>query len=108
MEEIIAKLNKAFDSRVRLCIMSILISNDRVDFNSFKRVLSLTDGNLASHIKALEKYEFVKTHKKFIGRKPNTTYSVTEYGKREFAEHLKALNSLIEFQQKIDIKEVKE
>ncbi len=96
MEDIIARLNKAFDSRVRLCIMSILMSNDRVDFNAFKKTLSLTDGNLASHMKALEKNEYIKVFKKFVGRKPNTTYSITDYGKREFLEHVKALKELVD------------
>jgi len=72
------------------------MSNDRVDFNNFKRTLSLTDGNLASHIKALEKAEYIKIFKKFIGKKPNTTYSVTEFGRREFSEHLKALQDLVQ------------
>jgi len=100
MEDIILRLNKVFDSRIRLCIMSILQSNDRIDFNNFKKTLSLTDGNLASHIKALEKQEYIKVHKKFIGRKPNTTYAITDFGKKAFVEHLNALKDLVAFQPK--------
>ncbi len=100
MEEIMARLNKTFDSRIRLCIMSILMSHDKVDFNNFKKTLSLTDGNLASHMKALEKQEFIQVFKKFVGRKPNTTYSITDFGKKEFSEHLKALKALVEYKPK--------
>lgn len=106
MEEIIANLNKTFDSRVRLCIMSILMRNDQVDFNTFKKTLSLTDGNLASHMKALEKQEYIQVFKKFIGRKPNTTYAITNIGQRDFVHHLNALKRLVEHNKEIAPNEV--
>jgi len=95
MKEIISNINKAFENRVRLGIMSILAVNDKVDFNSLKEMLDVTDGNLASHIAALEKNEYIRVHKKFVGKKPNTTYSVTESGKKAFTAHLDALEKLI-------------
>ena len=49
------KLDKAFENRLRLQIMSVLMENDRYDFNSLKELLDTTDGNLASHLKGLEK-----------------------------------------------------
>ena len=75
--------------------MSLLMVNETYDFNSLKEILALTDGNLASHLKALEENRMIKVNKKFIGRKPNTSYSATETGKAEFRQHLKALESLI-------------
>ncbi len=95
MANIISKLNKAFDSRIRLGIMSVLMVNDSIDFNTLKDLLELTDGNLASHIKALENFEYLQSKKQFIGRKPNTQYSLTELGKQSFQEHLNALEELI-------------
>ncbi|VBB45000.1 conserved hypothetical protein [uncultured Paludibacter sp.] len=95
MTNIIANLNKAFDSRIRLGIMSILMVNDTVDFNTMKELLELTDGNLASHIKALETLEYIRSRKQFIGRKPNTRYEVTELGRKSFQEHLDALSNLL-------------
>ena len=95
MPNIIENLNKAFDSRIRLGIMSILMVNEPVDFNTLKDLLELTDGNLASHIKALESLEYIRTKKQFIGRKPNTKYEITELGRKSFQEHLDALSSLI-------------
>jgi len=88
-------LHKAFESRVRLGIMSALAVNDMLDFNSLKEYLDVTDGNLASHIKALEKEDFVGVEKSFVGKKPNTRYFVTETGKRAFNEHLKALEKFL-------------
>lgn len=92
---IIDNINKLFDHRIRLGIMSILMVNDDADFNRLKELLDVTDGNLASHIKALEKAEYILVEKQFIKRKPNTKYSATKLGKAEFKKHINALESLI-------------
>ncbi|WP_026764465.1 winged helix-turn-helix domain-containing protein [Sediminibacterium salmoneum] len=95
MKNRIENLNKAFESRVRLGIMSVLMVADEIDFVSLKEQLQVTDGNIASHITALEKMAYIKVEKKFIGKKPNTTYSVTAQGKKAFKEHINALEKLI-------------
>ena len=95
MKEIIAGLNKVFESRIRLGIMSILMVNDSFDFNSLKESLDLTDGNLASHLKALEEKGLIRMKKTFIGRKPNTSYAITDEGIVQFRQHLNALEELI-------------
>ncbi len=95
MANIISNLNKAFDSRIRLGIMSVLMVNDDADFNTLKELLELTDGNLASHIKALEGMKYICSVKQFVGRKPNTRYSITELGRESFQSHLNALEQLI-------------
>ncbi|ANE49657.1 winged helix-turn-helix domain-containing protein [Flavisolibacter tropicus] len=94
----INSLHKAFESRIRLGIMSVLAVNDSLDFNSLKEYLDVTDGNLASHIKALEKEEFIGVEKSFIGKKPNTKYFMTKLGKKAFVDHLAALEKLIKSQ----------
>ncbi|MFV0398349.1 MAG: winged helix-turn-helix domain-containing protein [Bacteroidales bacterium] len=98
MKILINELNKAFESRVRLGIMSVLAVNDTLDFNSLKEYLQVTDGNLASHLKALEKEEYIAVEKSFIDKKPNTRYSITPLGKRAFNDHLAALEGLIQSQ----------
>ena len=95
MKNYIADLNKAFESRVRLGIMSILVVNDSVDFGTLKEQLQITDGNLASHMTALEKLKYIQVKKQFVGKKPNTSFSVTKTGRKAFAEHLDALEKLI-------------
>jgi DNA-binding HxlR family transcriptional regulator len=95
MKADISSLNKLFENRVRLGIMSILMVNDSYDFNSLKDTLGVTDGNLASHLKALEEAAVIQVNKQFIGRKPNTRYSVTEYGSSLFKNHIKALENII-------------
>lgn len=95
MKNPIANLQKVFESRIRLGIMSALMVNDTLDFNALKELLELTDGNLASHLKALEQQEIIVVSKQFIGRKPSTTYRATEQGKDLFRQHLAALEQLI-------------
>lgn len=99
MKNIISKLNKVFESRIRLGIMSVLMVNDWVDFNTLKDLLEITDGNLASHLSNLEKNELIEIKKQFIGRKPNTRYRATQKGKDLFKEHLDYLGKLIDSQQ---------
>ena len=91
----ISKLNKEFESRVRLVIMSFLFVNDWVDFTEMKNLLEITDGNLASHSTALEKSEYIEVKKEFVGKKPKTSYRATETGKKAFGEHLSALEKLL-------------
>ncbi len=95
---IITNINKAFDHRIRLGIMSILMVNEYADFKMLKELLEVTDGNLASHTKALEKVEYIKVEKQFIGRKPNTRYSATTSGRDAFKKHIEALEKLIKKQ----------
>jgi len=95
MKNILENINKAFENRTRLGIMAALLVNDSVDFNSLKEILNVTDGNLASHIKYLDKVSYIKIKKQFIGNKPNTNYSVTKLGRLEFQKHINALEKLI-------------
>eukprot|EP00039_Didymoeca_costata_P022157 m.3890 g.3890 ORF g.3890 m.3890 type:complete len:81 (-) comp2845_c0_seq3:25-267(-) len=78
--------------------MSALAVNDVLDFNSLKELLEVTDGNLASHIKMLEKEDFIGVEKSFVDNKPNTKYHITKEGKVAFEEHLNVLEAIIKSQ----------
>lgn len=95
MKNVITSINKAFDHRIRLGIMSVLMVNESVEFTTLKELLDVTDGNLASHVKALEQEAYLSVTKQFIGKKPNTRYAATDAGKKAFTEHLDALERLI-------------
>ena len=95
MKEIITNLNKIFENRYRLAVMSLLMVNETLDFNTLKSMLDLTDGNLASHIATLEKQNYIGVTKDFNGNKPVTYYSATGLGKKAFTEHLDALEKLL-------------
>jgi DNA-binding MarR family transcriptional regulator len=96
VKNIIQNINKVFDHRIRLGIMSILMVNESADFNTLKELLGVTDGNLASHTKALEVENYILVEKQFIGKKPNTSYSATKDGRKAFASHIDALEKLIQ------------
>ncbi len=91
----IENLNKIFDSRIRLGIMSALMVNAEVNFNQLKELIDVTDGNLATHLKTLEDNDYIKVFKGFIGRKTNTNYSITKLGEKAFKEHIAALEKMI-------------
>ncbi len=78
--------------------MSVLVMNDGYEFNALKEILNVTDGNLASHIKALEKEKYISISKTFIDRKPNTKYKVTERGRTAFRKHVDALEAVVKQQ----------
>ncbi len=91
-------LHKAFESRVRLGIMSALAVNEKLDFTALKEFLDVTDGNLATHIKKLEKEGFIEVEKSFIDNKPNTKYFMTAEGKKAFGEYLNVMEKIINSQ----------
>lgn len=95
MKELLKDLNKAFENKVRLGIMSALVVNDYLDFNTLKELLGVTDGNLASHLKSLEKCRYITFKKEFLDRKPNTKYSATPEGIKAFEKHIKAIEQLL-------------
>jgi len=93
-------LDKTLEHRVRLQIMSVLVVNESYDFNALKDLLDVTDGNLATNMKALEKEKYIAVHKSFVDRKPNTRYKATERGRAAFKKHLEAMEELIKRQKK--------
>ena len=95
MKNPINGLNKVFESRIRLGVMSVLMVNEEVNFNDLKQMLEVTDGNLATHLVTLEENGFIKVHKGFVGKKTNTTYAVTKAGEKAFKDHLQALENMI-------------
>lgn len=95
MKNPITGLNKVFDNRIRLGVMSILMVNEEVNFNDLKQMLEVTDGNLATHLVNLEENGYIKVQKGFIGKKTNTTYSVTRAGEKAFNDHITALENMI-------------
>jgi DNA-binding HxlR family transcriptional regulator len=93
-------LDKILEHRIRLQIVSVLVANESYDFNALKELLAVSDGNLATHLKALEREKYLSVNKTFIDRKPNTRYKITERGRVAFKRHLDAMEELIKLQRK--------
>ncbi len=92
--------DRILEHRMRLQIMGVLVANDSYDFNTLKELLQATDGNLATHIKALEREKYISVQKTFIDRKPNTRYKATERGRTAFKKHLDAMEEIIKNQKR--------
>lgn len=93
-------LDKILEHRVRLQIISVLVVNDSYDFNALKDLIGVTDGSLATHMKALEREKYIGVNKSFVDRKPNTRYKVSERGRNAFKKHLDAMAELVRQQRK--------
>jgi DNA-binding MarR family transcriptional regulator len=100
MKNLFENLDKALEHRMRLQITSVLVANDSYDFNALKELLDTTDGNLATHLKALEREKYISITKSFIDKKPNTRYKITERGRNAFKKHIDAMEELIKQQRK--------
>ncbi len=95
MKELLSNLNKSFDNRIRIGIMSILMRSNWVDFTTLRNTLQATDGNLSSHLRILEKQNMIKLKKQFVDSRPKTSYKITRHGLRKFSLHLNALEKLL-------------
>jgi len=95
MKQLLAGLDPLLENRIRLGVMSLLVVREEADFNSMKQMLGVTDGNLASHVATLERNRYLTVRKEFVGRKPQTTYTITEAGRRAFSDHVEALERLL-------------
>jgi DNA-binding MarR family transcriptional regulator len=95
MKDFIESFDKMFESRVRLAIMSILMVRNKIEFKELKEQLDLSDGNLASHITALEKENYIEVKKQFVGKKPQTTYLATRIGKKAFADYVSVMEKFL-------------
>ena len=95
MLDLVKQLNKTFENRIKLGIMSHLMVEEKADYMSLKNMFELTDGNLASHVNSLEREGYVVVKKKFVDKRPNTSYQITAKGRKAFNEHLDAMEKML-------------
>lgn len=93
-------LDPVIHSRIRLAVVSLLMSVEEADFNYLKKETETTDGNLSVHIAKLEEAGYIKVKKSFRGKKPRTVCSLTEKGRKAFARYLKALEKYLPREEK--------
>jgi len=80
---------------VRLAIMSSLMPVEALEFTTLRDQIGTSDGNLSTHLAKLERAGYISVRKRFVGRKPNSLYSLTERGRTAFDRHLAALEKLL-------------
>lgn len=89
------KLDELIHSKIRLGIMSMLVSIEFADFSLIKHKLTLTDGNLSANLRKLEEAAYIKVEKMFVDRKPQSRYSITEKGRDAFSAYIGNLEKLL-------------
>lgn len=90
----INSIPEIFQSKLRLAIISALITGDRT-FKELKSITSASDGNLGAQLTKLEEYEYLICKKEFINRKPQSTYCITEKGIKQFREYVEMLERVL-------------
>lgn len=93
--EKLAQLDPVIHSRIRLAILSILISVKEASFNYLKETVGTTDGNLSANLSKLEEAGYISIKKVFKKKKPLTTCYITEKGRKAFSKYLKVLESYV-------------
>lgn len=89
------QLDKVLEHSIRLRIMVVLAANPSYDYNGLKQLLEVTDGNLATHLKTLEREKYILVTKSFVDRKPNTRYKVSDKGRSALKRHMEAMAEVV-------------
>ncbi|HWM84498.1 MAG TPA: transcriptional regulator [Kofleriaceae bacterium] len=88
-------LDPVIHGKVRLAILSILAGAEEADFTYLRDQLDTTDGNLSVHLSKLEKARYIAVRKRFIDKRPNSAYRMTEKGRQAFADYVQAVKALL-------------
>ncbi|MCS7177427.1 MAG: transcriptional regulator [Candidatus Kapabacteria bacterium] len=91
----VERLDPLLHERVRLGILTLLVQRGKMDFQALRRELNVTDGNLSQHLRVLEEAGIIRVHKRFVRRRPRTTYELTEQGRQRFEVYLRELQALL-------------
>ena len=89
------QLDGVIHSRIRLAVMSVLAGVEQAEFTFLKKTVNTTDGNLSKHLQKLEEAGYVSVDKKFVNRKPLSSYRLTEKGREAFKMYIEHLEKFI-------------
>ena len=95
MTKTLTSLDKILHEKIRLAISTILFHRGKVDFNTLRRLLETSEGNLATHLRKLEQAGYIKVEKRFVGRKPQTLYQLTDKGRKAYRNYLDDLAKIL-------------
>jgi DNA-binding HxlR family transcriptional regulator len=89
------ELNPVVHGRLRLALLSLLSSVEEAEFTWLRAKTDASDGNLGAQLLKLEEAGYVAVEKKFVLRKPQTLYRITETGRKALTEYVQALKQLL-------------
>ena len=90
------QLDRVIHEKGRLAIMSMLAASPELSFTELRDALAMTDGNLTTHIRALQETGYVSVAKSFQNRRPLTTCSLTAAGRKAFTEYINLLERIVQ------------
>jgi len=88
------ELDRLIHEPNRLALLTVLSSTEDADFVFLQRTLRLTNGNLSSHLSKLQDAGLITVEKSFVGKKPNTSISLTDAGRTRIRQHWAQLDRL--------------
>lgn len=83
----------AFQSRLRLAVVAALMTGPK-DFTTLTKLTEATPGNLGKQLELLEKDGFLSCQRELLGRRPRSTYQLTETGRETFLEYVRMLEKI--------------
>ena len=89
------ELNPVIHGKLRLALLSLLIGVEEAEFTWLRAKTGSTDGNLGAQLLKLEEAGYVSVEKKFVQRKPQTLYRMTDAGRHAFIEYVQALKQML-------------
>jgi DNA-binding HxlR family transcriptional regulator len=89
------ELNPVIHGKLRLALLSLLMGVDAAEFTWLRERTGSTDGNLGAQLMKLEEAGYVAVEKRFVLRKPQTLYRMTETGRAALSEYVDALKQLL-------------
>jgi len=90
------QLDRVIHEKGRLAIMSMLAATAELSFTELRDTLSMTDGNLTTHIRTLQESGYVSVAKSFQKNRPLTTCSLTAEGRKAFANYIGLLEAILQ------------
>jgi DNA-binding HxlR family transcriptional regulator len=89
------ELNPVVHGRLRLALLCLLSNLEEAEFTWLRDKTGATDGNLGAQLVKLEEAGYVRAKKRFVVRKPQTCYRITDAGRQALAEYVQALKQLL-------------
>jgi DNA-binding PadR family transcriptional regulator len=89
------ELNPVVHGKLRLALLSLLAGVEEAEFTWLRSKTGSTDGNLGAQLLKLEEAGYIAVEKKFVERKPQSTYRITEAGRTALSEYVQALKQLL-------------
>ena len=91
----LSQIPSAFQSRLRLAVIAALLAGPQ-NFRALQDLTGATPGNLGKQLELLEAEGYLQSKKEFVGKRPNTTYTLLPFGREQFTQYVALLASILD------------